>query len=156
MLKKALAAAGIGAGLGVLLLPGLAFAAVKVTPAVVQPGATVSIHATCSPGVTGHADVSGPGKPQPTEVTLHPASDGARGTYVVPTGTTSIGMWHVTATCAGGDGGVTTFTVAPHGGPAGGDGGNSGNAPIMAAGLILVGGAAGGLIVLRRRSTASA
>lgn len=150
MLKKAFATTLLGAGLGALMLPGVALAATTVTPGVVQPGGTVTIHVTCSPGSQGHAEVIGPVKT--FDVALSQASDGTRGTFSVPAGTASVGTWHVNGMCGGGAAGSTTFTVSPGGtGPATGDGGRNENGAMLGAGAALLAAAGGGFFLLRRR-----
>src|SRR5262245_19012210 len=142
-MKKPLAAALLGVGLGALLWPGMAFAGTDVSPSTVRPGGTVEIHTTAAAGVTCKASVTGPNN-FAADVVLKPAHDGARGSLTAP-GT--VGVFKISAVCDGVASGTTSFTVTPGGAPVTGDGGSSGNTGLFITGGTLVGIALGGMLL---------
>jgi hypothetical protein len=150
-MRKPLAAALLGLGLGALLWPVAAFGGTDVSPSTVRPGGTVEIRASCAPGVTGKASITGPNN-FVADVILKPASDGARGSITAP-GT--VGVFKVSSVCDGVATGTTSFTVTPSGGTATGDGGRSDNTGLFVAGGTMVAIAVGGMVLMRRRLTAS-
>lgn len=146
--NRAFASVALGVGLGMILLPGAAQAAVSAS---VSSNA-VNLTATGCAGPAGAKfTVTGPnGKSfdvnSPNSNTTGFATAGlARGTY------------KFTGKCANGtNAGSGTFTLTPGGAPMGGDGGRVENGMTLLAGAALLSAAAGGYAVMRRRAKVTA
>ncbi|MCM0677778.1 hypothetical protein NCC78_24315 [Micromonospora phytophila] len=150
--KTVLVSAAVGVGLGTLLLPGVALADVRVSPATTPVGGTVVLTATTCNPKSGDAifRVTGPNRDQNVRSTTAAAGGGLSAELF--TAGFTLGTYTVTATCGDGSpAGSATFTVTPIGGaPAGGRETDDG-AGALAAGGVLIGSAAGGALILARR-----
>lgn len=145
--RKALVTTALGVGLGILMLPGAAYAGVSASVS----SSAVNLTATGCAGAAGATfTVTGPnGK------SFNVSSPGKNTTGFATAGLAR-GSYKFTGKCANGaSAGSGSFTLAPLGGPTGGDGGKVDNTIALTAGTAMLGAAVGAAVLMRRRANAT-